>query len=328
MTARRPSGWHELALIVGAWLGYFGVRAISEGSTASAERHAGSLYRVERSLGLAWEHSLQRLVLPHDVLVDAANWIYIWGHWPVIAVTALWLYRSRPDGYLTLRDAMFLSGGIGVGLFLLFPVAPPRLVDLGLVDSVLARSHAYRALQPPSLTNAYAAFPSLHFGWDLLVGIALVTYARRPVVRLVGVLLPIAMAFAVIATANHYVIDVIAGGVLAVGSLLLVVTVNRRPRADRDAASRDEPPRRAASWPDRRPLRVVDSPHREPNGHPARRRCAQSCGSAARQRIDQTANRSDGRSVPVHADGARSGVRRGHDPGPRRQERSRNDIEP
>src|SRR6478609_7303610 len=85
---RIPSrGRLEILLVIGAWLGYFGVRAVSEGSTAAAHRHAREIVRLERTLGIAWEHALQRAVLPHDLLVDAANWIYIWGHWPVIAVT-------------------------------------------------------------------------------------------------------------------------------------------------------------------------------------------------------------------------------------------------
>ena len=109
---------------------------------------------------------------------------------------------------------------IGVVIFALYPVAPPRLADIGLLDSVTRYSHAYRALQPRELTNIYAAFPSLHFGWDLLVGIALYRYATWRVVRIAGLLAPVAMALAVVATANHFVIDVAAGGAVALTGLL------------------------------------------------------------------------------------------------------------
>jgi membrane-associated phospholipid phosphatase len=101
------------------------------------------------------------------------------------------------------------------------------LVDLVLIDTVTEKSSSYRALQPPGLLNKYAAMPSLHFGWNLLVGVVIVRVTRRTLVRVFAVALPIAMAFAVVMTANHYVLDVIAGGIVALVGLALVVPVNR-----------------------------------------------------------------------------------------------------
>jgi membrane-associated phospholipid phosphatase len=245
---KRPRGDLQLVLIVAAWLVYFGIRAVTQGTTAVAERHAHDMVHLEERLGVHWEDAVQRVALRHDLLVDAANWMYIWGHWPVIAVTAVWLWKRVPQQYVTLRNAMFLSGGIGMLLFLLLPVAPPRLADIGLVDSVTVRSHAYRALQPPSLTNEYAAFPSLHFGWDLLVGITIARAASHRLLRVVGALLPIAMALAVIATANHYILDVLGGGVIALSSLLVVELVSRRrvrPPASAPVAALELQPRTA-----------------------------------------------------------------------------------
>ena len=239
-TARRPSlpvpsrGVLELLLIVGAWLGYFGVRAVSEGSAAAAHRHARELVRLERALGIYWEHALQRAVLPHDLLVDAANWVYIWGHWPVIALSALWLFRHQPDTYRLTRTAFFVSGAIGMVIFLSYPVAPPRLAGIGLLDTVTLHSHAYRALQPPSLMDRYAALPSLHFGWDLLIGIALARSGTSRLLRGFGRVMPLLMGVAVVVTANHYVLDVVVGGVLSVGALLVVVAL----AAARDVGTR------------------------------------------------------------------------------------------
>jgi PAP2 superfamily len=87
--------------------------------------------------------------------VTLANWVHIWGHWPVIAAVAIALYRWNRPGYALLRNAVFISGAIGFLFFALLPVAPPRLLEVGLVDTVLERSTAYRALQPPELTNQY-----------------------------------------------------------------------------------------------------------------------------------------------------------------------------
>jgi hypothetical protein len=218
---------HEVILVVAAWLLYFGIRAVSQGREAAAIAHARTVVHLEQALGMNWESTIQSAALDRHWLMTAANWVYIWGHWPVIAGAAVWLWRRDRDTYRLLRDAMFLSGAVGLAVFALYPVAPPRLAPFGLVDSVMRWSHAYRALQPPSLTNPYAAMPSLHFGWDLLVGIMLVLRARHVLVRAAGVLLPAAMALAVVATANHFVIDVVAGGVLALAGLWAAVALRR-----------------------------------------------------------------------------------------------------
>jgi membrane-associated phospholipid phosphatase len=126
---------------------------------------------------------------------------------------------------------MLVSGGLGLVVFVSYPVAPPRLVDPDLIDTVTERSYAYRVLQPPNFVNQYAAMPSLHAGWDLLIGISVATAAGSLLVRVVGCVLPVLMAFAVVATANHYVVDVAAGLVLAmVGYAAAVAFESRRAR--------------------------------------------------------------------------------------------------
>jgi hypothetical protein len=110
---------------------------------------------------------------------------------------------------------MFISGAIGFLFFALLPVAPPRLFDPALVDTVTERSDAYRALQPPGLTNQYAAFPSLHFGWNLLLGIVLFKATASVLLRVSAIVGPLAMGAAVVLTANHFVLD-LAGGAAVV----------------------------------------------------------------------------------------------------------------
>ena len=229
MRGRR--GWRaarELALVSAAALAYAGVRALTEGRRADAVVNAWHLVRLEERLGIAWEIAIQSAFVDREAVVAAANWIYIFGHWPVIVVSAIVLYRRAPDSYLLLRNAIFLSAAIGFLFFALLPVAPPRLTSPFLVDTVLHESRSYRVLQPPSLTNQFAAVPSLHFGWNLLVGIVLFEATRRRSVRAFAVAMPVAMALAVLVTANHYVVDVVAGAaVVLVG--LGVATWMRQP---------------------------------------------------------------------------------------------------
>jgi len=217
----------QIVLMGLAALAYFGVRGLTQGSLAAAVDHAGDIVAVEDALGIRWEDRLQDLVLYNDALVTLANWVYIYGHWPVVIGALVWLFVRHHATYLTLRNAMFISGAIGLVVFMAFPTAPPRLVDLGLIDTVTERSSSYRALQPPGLLNKYAAMPSLHFGWNLIVGIVIFHAVRRLAVRVLAVLLPTAMGLAVVMTANHYVLDVVAGAIVSLAGLALVPPVNR-----------------------------------------------------------------------------------------------------
>jgi hypothetical protein len=213
------AAFREAVLIVLAALAYGFVRGLIDGQEERAFRNAQRIIDLEKSLGIFVEGDLQRLVARSDFLVDFSNWIYIWGHWPVIAAVGLFLLLRRPAGYFRYRNAFLISGGIGIIIFATFPVAPPRLTDIGLIDTVTERSEAYRLLQPPQIVNQYAAMPSLHFGWDLLIGMAVVQYAPWKVVKAFGVILPVLMALAVVTTANHFILDPVAGGAIALFGL-------------------------------------------------------------------------------------------------------------
>jgi PAP2 superfamily len=208
----------EALLVTLAIIAYFAIRNATVGGADQATANAGRIVRLEDWLGIAWEQRVQGLIVDHDVLVMLANWVYIWGHWPVILGTATALFVYRRDRYYVLRNALFVSGAIGFLFFAFFPVAPPRLVDTALMDTVTNESSSYRALQPPGLTNQYAAFPSLHFGWNVVVGVVLILFATHVAVRVFAVVGPLAMGFAVVATANHFVLDVFGGlAVVAIG---------------------------------------------------------------------------------------------------------------
>jgi membrane-associated phospholipid phosphatase len=211
-----------MVLIAAAIAVYFLVRGATDSAAAEAVRNAHKIVSFERALGMYHEPGLQDALASSEMVRTVFNWIYIWGHWPVIVVTLLWLARRNPDVFRRMRNAMMLSGGIGMVLFATFPVAPPRLADLGMADTVTLTSHAYRVLQPTVFTNQFAAMPSLHAGWNLLIGLAIIAAARRPSTRLVGALLPMLMVASVVLTANHYIVDVLAGTALTSVCWILV----------------------------------------------------------------------------------------------------------
>ena len=207
---------------------YFGVRGLTVGSTVDALDHARDITAFEEHLHLDVEEALQAPASRSETVVTIANWVYIWGHWPIIIITMLWLLRWHTDIFRRLRDAIVLSGAVGMVVYATYPVAPPRLAGLGLIDTVSENSRAYRVLQPPAFVNQYAAMPSLHAGWDLLVGISIVTAATTVALRVIGFALPTLMAVAVVLTANHYVVDVIAGVVLVLLAHVAALALERR----------------------------------------------------------------------------------------------------
>lgn len=210
---------------------YFRVRNLTEGSRELALEHAHDLVELERALGIYVEPELQAPFTSSETLGTIANSIYIYGHWPVIAVVMLWTAWRHRAAFLRLRDGMLISGFLGFFIFATYPLAPPRLANLGLTDTVTERTESYRILQPPQFTNQYAAMPSLHAGWDLLVGLAIVSATSVLAVKVIGYLLPVLMTLAVIVTANHFVLDVVAGVALALlGHAIAAWPARRRAR--------------------------------------------------------------------------------------------------
>ena len=235
----RQAFWvlRQVAAVLLGVVVYFRVRGLTQAKPAVALDHAKDVLAFEHRFGLDQEHRLQSLTQGNtDALVDAANWVYIWGHWPVIVAVLVWLALRHRETYLRLRNAMFVSGAIGLVVFATYPVAPPRLTALGYVDTVTERSEAYRYLQPPAFVNQYAAMPSLHVGWDLLVGIAVATAAGSTLLRVIGCLMPVLMAAAVVLTANHYLVDGLAGAALSLFGLAVAVWYEQSGR--RIAAAR------------------------------------------------------------------------------------------
>lgn len=226
-----PRGIAVQALVMGlAAAAYFLVRGAMETAESQALRNAERIISLERTLGFFWEPTWQSWIEGSDLLVTLVNWVYIYGHWPVILAVAFWLAWFHPAQYRLMRNAFLISGAIGLVIFLAFPTAPPRLTDLDVVDTVTERSNAYRVLQPPGFTNQYAAVPSLHFGWNLLIGISVFRCAHAWPVRTFGVVLPIAMFFAIVLTANHWIFDAIAGAAVALAGLGIAYGFANRAR--------------------------------------------------------------------------------------------------
>ncbi|HEX5480977.1 MAG TPA: phosphatase PAP2 family protein [Dehalococcoidia bacterium] len=218
----------EFALMAGGYLIYSRVRDVTTGSQSFAVTNAHNIQAAEHALGIGWEASWQDAVIDNRWLVRMVNNDYIYGHWPLIAVVAAWLFFRHRSEYYLMRTAFFISGSIGLIVFAFWPVAPPRLAQAGMVDTISVRNHIYTALQPNSITNQFAAMPSLHFGWDLLIGIAIVRCGPRGW-RWLGVVPPALMLFSIVATGNHYLLDAAAGAAVSVFALGAAFAIRYSP---------------------------------------------------------------------------------------------------
>jgi membrane-associated phospholipid phosphatase len=193
-----------------------------------AFRNADRVVQLEQSLGIFVEHRLQAPVLPHAFLLQTFNAIYMWGHLPLVIAVAVWLFAFHRPQYRVIRNAVLISGGLALIVFYTFPVAPPRLVPgLHLVDTAAMISPVYDTVEPKVFFNPYAAIPSMHIGWDLLMGIGLIWAATHRPLRWFGAILPFGMLLAVVVTGNHYVIDGIAGAITGLAGLLLALGLER-----------------------------------------------------------------------------------------------------
>ncbi|MBI5287846.1 MAG: phosphatase PAP2 family protein [Chloroflexi bacterium] len=222
----------EILFIVPAYAAYQIVRSAVGGRAGDAFDNATRLISIERRLGIFHEASLQQYVLPQSWMVDAANYIYIYGHLPVIIIVAFWLYARHRDNYALFRNAFMLSGLIALIGFTTVPLAPPRYMpEFGFVDTII-HAQSYYVLQNPKIVNQYAAMPSLHFGWDLLVAIAIGTCTSRRWVRWAAVIMPLFTLSGIVLTANHYFLDAAAGAAVACVGLGIALVLRRIVRRE------------------------------------------------------------------------------------------------
>ena len=213
----------EAAILVLAYLAYEAVRRFVAPSSQEAFGHAFNIIEFEQQIGFFFEPSLQSAIVNHHWLVTLFNWIYVWGYLPVISAAALYLYIRHHEFYTRYRNAFLLSGAVGLLFFSFMPVAPPRMFpEFGFVDTVREHSAVYQSFEGTDLVNEFAAVPSFHFGWILLVGIALIQTNHNPIMRTLGVLMPVLMLLSIIFTANHYWIDAVIGAAIVLGALAVV----------------------------------------------------------------------------------------------------------
>ena len=218
-----PPLWRELLLIALFYSAYTLTRLVlNPTGTWSAFSHADQVLRFERLLGLDVELGLNHALLGMPWLARVANLFYATAHFAVTLGVVVWLYRFRPEHYRWLRTALMAATGMALIGFWLYPLAPPRfLPGDGFVDPVTALHTLglYSAPGSGALTNQYAAMPSMHAGWSLWCGFILLRLGTQWWAKVLGMLYPATTILVILATANHYVVDAVAGCALIATAL-------------------------------------------------------------------------------------------------------------
>jgi hypothetical protein len=231
-----PRGWRDAVLQVMLWgladLLYEGVRGLVTGRGDIALANAQSIVSWERWAGVFVEPRIQHLVVGDHGLMAVSNWLYLNAQFTVNAVFLAVLYAYRNEIFYFVRNMFFVAMGIALVVHLAVPVAPPRMLpSLGFVDSVHSISHINQDSGAVSLfVNPYAAVPSMHMCFALLVGVTGVLLVRRAWLKAAFIIYPGVVLVAIVVTANHFFFDAFTGALTAALAALVAKQVMARMR--------------------------------------------------------------------------------------------------
>jgi hypothetical protein len=216
----------EVAILAVMFLAYKAVRLAVAGRVDAAFENARHVIDFERAVHLGVEQAVQRLVLHWEGLVVALNRYYVSMHFTTFVVFLVWIFFAHRDHYAHLRRLIVASTALALALHAVYPLAPPRMLP-GFIDT-MARfgPNAYASAAVASVANQHAAMPSVHFMWALIVAYGVVRAARSPL-RWVAIAHPVLTLFAIVATANHFVLDAVIGGGLVVVVLTFDVAISQ-----------------------------------------------------------------------------------------------------
>lgn len=209
----------DFAVVLGVIGAYFLLRGAAPDRTGAAVALTRWLIDIEQSFGIYVEPAIQELSIRSHVVKEVANFVYAYMHFPVLAIVAIWLRARDRQRFRFVRNVMFVSMALGIVFYYLAPAAPPRLMalhghDLGFVDTVFGTETAVSYAQPSLILNEYAAIPSFHFGWIALASAAIWANTKSRLLRGLAVALTVVMTWAIVASANHLIIDMVLGGLV------------------------------------------------------------------------------------------------------------------
>jgi hypothetical protein len=237
-TRALPRGWsdllRQLVLFCGAYWLYRVVRGLVDGRAGEAFTNAREIVSFERGLHVFFEPHVQAWAEAHRLVIDAASWMYVNSHFAITTFTLAWMYLRRNERFYFVRNMFMVAMGIALVLYLAFPTAPPRfLPELGFNDSVAD----FTGIKPSSdaenlLFNPYAAVPSMHVCFALMLGLPMGRMVRRRWAALLWRAYPVVISWVVIATANHWWLDAALGALTAAAAAAFAAGLFARLRPE------------------------------------------------------------------------------------------------
>jgi hypothetical protein len=234
--SRSHSGTREIAGLAGLYGLYEVIRGAGTENVQAAMSHTADIVAVEQTLGVYVERSVQQAFETVPYAPALLGLLYVLLHFAGTAVALTWVHRRHPERFPLVRTTFVAATALALIGYVFFPAAPPRLAELGFSDTVTHSTGLDLSSDLlGALYNPFAAVPSLHFGYALIVGVALATIAERRVVRVLGALYPAAMLLIIVATGNHFFVDAALGGLAVVVGWLAARTLIASPAPRRPA---------------------------------------------------------------------------------------------
>jgi membrane-associated phospholipid phosphatase len=235
---RLPKGWPDALLQIAIWVCvdsvYELVRGLTEGSHTAAFANGNRVVELEQSTHTFFEVDFQRLILDQRWLIDITNFLYMNLHFVLCTLFLTWLYLRRNEVFYFVRNVFIGTMAIAIAIHAVFPTAPPRLLTQhGFVDTIFSFSGVDQDQGAISaLVNKYAAVPSVHVGFALIVGVTASILARRRWAKVLWACYPLLMLYIVVATGNHFWFDGLVGAACAGVAVLLAKYPLTRLRPD------------------------------------------------------------------------------------------------
>lgn len=219
-----PRGWldatRQLTLFAVAYLAYRLVRGAVHGRSSDAFEHARELISFEQSLHAFVEPGIQAWAASQAWLLDCASWLYVNSHFTITFAALVFVYRFHNGSFYFVRNMFLISMGLALVAYLLYPTAPPRfLPEFGFRDSVADFTGVTQdSVAVNALFNPFAAVPSMHVTFALMIGLPLAQLVRSRLLKVVWLCYPLLVTLVVVVTGNHFWMDAVLGGLTAVAS--------------------------------------------------------------------------------------------------------------
>ncbi len=235
-----PRGWkdaaRQLLLALAAYMLYEVVRALAQGGgTYKPFGDATRIINLERALHVFVEPSVQAWTLNRHWLLDLTDWTYLNAHYFVTIGAVVFLYVRRNDSFYFVRNVFMIAMAIALVGYTVYPTAPPRLLpEWGFTDTIRQLTGVTFENQGPTsaLLNFYAAVPSMHVCFAIMVGWPMSRLVTRRPFKWLWILYPVLITYVVVATGNHYLTDVLLGALTAGASWMLAGRLLARARPD------------------------------------------------------------------------------------------------